>query len=336
MDDLWDNDEIKQRLCSNEVFHCRIVNYNVRKFLSFLSDTISNGGFKPLTIDFNKGIHGGYYSVYDYIEMIIRGRWEVHPGNFHIDGEGGNKAPIVFNVFDSCLWQNRQKHSIKHFMLYIRIIQYLNIYSKKRDLAYERLEKELIHFYDKECIKKAVQALVFVRIIYSFRECDDNVASKHNLEEVIINNNTSLYLSPTGQFYLEKFICEFEYIYQMSLSSLMPELYVEELKNRWKNEKELTVLRFLTGVFYIIKDNMESYDKEDTLNKFISIFCTEDEISCKPYRRMLNSFIIAMNNKVQRAEKNESKNLNKLQEILDKAKELTEEANLYFKEKLGD
>ena len=335
LDDLWDNDGIEQRLYSNEVFHCRIVNYNVRKFLSFLSDTISNGGFKPLTKDFNKSIHGGYYNVYDYIEMIIRGRWEIHPGNFHIDGEGGNKAPIVFNVFDSYLWQNRQEHSIKHFMLYIRIIQYLNIYSKKKELVYERLEKQLIDFYDRDYIKKAVQALVFVRIIYSFHEGDDNVASKHNLEEVVINNNTPLYLSPTGKFYLEKFICEFEYIYQMSLSSFMPEPYVEELKKCWKNEKELTVLRFLTGVFYIIKDNIDSYDSEK-LNKFISIFCTEDAISCKPFRRMLNTFITAMNNKVQRAEKNDSKNLSKLQQILKEAKELTEQANIYFKEKLGD
>lgn len=332
---LWDNDEIKQRLCSNEVFHCRIVNYNVRKFLCFLSDTLSNGGFKPLTKDFNKNNNGGYYNVYDYIEMIIRGRWEVHPGNFHIDGEGGNKAPIVFNVFDTSLWQNRTKQSIKHFMLYIRILQYLNIYSKNEDLVYEHLEEELSCFFDKESILKAVKALVFVRIIYSFHEGDDNVASKHNLEEVVITENTPLYLSPTGKFYLENLICEFEYIYQMSLSSLMPEPYVEELKSRWKNEKELTVLRFLTGVFYIIQDNLDSYD-EDTLNAFISAFCMEDEISCRPYRRMLNSFITAMNNKVQRAEKFESRSLCKLQEILEQAKKLQIDAETYFKEKLGE
>ena len=336
LDDLWNNDEIKQRLCSNEVFHCRIVNYNVRTFLSFLSDTIGNGGFKPLTKDFNKNVYGGYYSVYDYIEMIIRGRWEVHPGNFHIDGEGGNKAPIVFNIFDTYLRHNRQNQNIKNFMLYIRILQYLNIYSKIKEMVYERLEDELSDFFDISNIKKAVKALVFVRIIYSFHEGDDNVAAKHNSEEVVIENNTPLYLSPTGEFYLEKLICEFEYIYQMSLSSLMPESFVEELKDRWKNEKELTVLRFLTGVFYIIKDNVEKYDENGTLDKFISVFCTEDEISCRPYRRMLKSFITAMNNKVQRAAKNESKTLSKLQQILEEAKELTDTANSYFKEKLGD
>lgn len=335
LNDLWDNDEIKQRLCSNEVFHCRIVNYNVRKFLSFLSDTICNGGFKPLTKDFNKN-SVGYYNVFDYIEMLIRGRWEVHPGNFHIDGEGGNKAPIVFNVFDTSLWQRKRYQSISHFMLYIRLLQYLNIYSKNKDLVYERIEEQLSLFFDKESILKAVKALVFVRIIYSFHEGDDNVASKHNLEDVVINDNTPLYLSPTGKFYLENLICEFEYIYQMSLSSLMPEPFVEELNACWRNEKELTVLRFLSGVFNIIMHNIESYKDNNKLDDFISIFCMKDEISCKPYRRMLNSYIIAMHNKVQRAEKYESRNLNKLKNILEEAQILKSKVESYFMEKLNE
>ena len=65
-------------------------------------------------------------------------------------------------------------------------------------------------------------------------------------------------------------------------------------------------------------------------------FCMEDEISCKPYRRMLNFFISAMHNKVQSAEKNESRNLSKLQNILKEAQKLKLDAESYFKEKLEE
>ena len=56
--------------------------------MRFFTDTISNGGFKPLTKEFNQRQGVKNYNTYDYVEMIIRGRWPVHPGNEHIDGEG--------------------------------------------------------------------------------------------------------------------------------------------------------------------------------------------------------------------------------------------------------
>jgi len=331
--EIWVNPEIIERLGTNEDFHCNIVNYNVRSFLTFLADTIYNGGFKPLTKDFNST--NNYYSVFDYIEMIIKGRWITHPGNKYIDGEGSNKAPIVFNVFDTNLWDNTQNNKIKHFMLNIRILQFFYLYAKDEEITYDHLENNLKSFFKKNHIKRAVQELTFVRILYSFYEGDQNIASKQKWDEVQIEGNTKLYLSPTGKFYIEKFISEFEYLYQMSLSSLMPSEYVDKLSDCWKTEKELSVLYFLKGIFSIIKENIDSYN-ENVLEDFKYIFCKDDEIGCRPFRRMLNSFVNVMRKKIQRAENKGTRSLEKLKKILDRAEELHEQAITYFVEKLGD
>lgn len=333
-DDIWNNEEIIKRLGSNEEFHCDIVNYNIRAFLSFLSDTIYHGGFKPLTKEFNDSHSSNYYTVFDYIEMLIRGRWIAHPGNKYIDGEGGNQAPIVFNIFDTSLWDDISNNRIKHFMLYIRILQYFS-FDKDDFKTYSTLKKHLTSFFDEDHICRAIQALTFVRILYSHYEGDENIASKKEYDEVYIDDHTKFKLGPMGEFYMEKLFCEFEYIYQMALSSLMLSEYVEELKPCWKTQKEKVVLRFLEGVFLIIKDNLESYDS-DTIKKFKLIFCRSNEIKCKPFRRMLDSFIEVMNNKIQRARKNETKNLDNLTDILKQANTLKKEAGEYFKSVLGD
>lgn len=334
LNDLWNDADIIRRLGTNETFHCNIVNYNIRTFLSFLSDTLSNGGFKPLTKEFNKNPYGGHFGAFDYVEMVIRGRWKIHPGNLNIDGEGGNKAPIVFNVFDTSLWTNTQQCKLKHFMLNIRILQYFSLYSKGEKRTYEFLEKNLSYFFDKEEIMKAVQELTFVRILYSSYEGDENIASKRNWYDVVIEIKTELYLSPSGIFYLEKFICEFEYLHQMALSSIMPISSVEELSKLWKTEKELVVLHFLKGIYYIIKDNLEQYD--DALSNFKKIFCKDDELNCRPYRRMLNSFIEVMKNKINHAENKGIKSFDKLCDILVEAECLQNEATDYFIKKVGD
>ena len=202
----WTDDALIKRLGNSQDFHCNIVNYNIRTFLSFLSDTLSNGGFKPLTKEFNESDSGTHYSVFDYIEMIIRGRWIIHPGNKNIDHEGGNKAPIVFNVFDSSLWDNTQESNIKHFMLYIRILQYFNICISEQDSMYGELKETFLNFFEEDCIKSAVQELVYVGILYSSYEGDYDVASKKSRKEIHIDDSIHLSLSPKGSFYLEKFI----------------------------------------------------------------------------------------------------------------------------------
>ena len=70
----------------------------------------------------------------------------------------------------------------------------------------------------------------------------------------------------------------------------------------------------------ILKKNIKSYD-DDTLEKFIRLFC-QDNMICQPYRRMLKSFINVMENKIQRSENQDIKNIEKLSNILHKAQEL--------------
>ena len=133
---------------------------------------------------------------------------------------------------------------------------------------------------------------------------------------------------------IQKLICEFEYLYQMALSSIMPQQYTSILENKWYSEKELTVLCFLKGIYIILRKNLKSYD-EDTLEKFKRLFCQDNTI-CQPYRRMLKSFISVMENKVQRAENQESNNIEKLISILHEAQTLKQKAEDYFSHSLGD
>jgi len=323
--DLWQGGIIG-RLGGSEKFHCNIVNYNIRKFLAFLANTLSNGGFKPLTREFNE--KPSHYNVFDYIEMIIRGRWIVYPGNKHIDGEGCNGAPIIFNLFDTSLCHNTQDDKIKHFMLNIRILQYFRFHSDCEKIDYTDLNNCLSDFYDPDHIKRATKKLVYVGIIYSFFE-GDTVASKKNYSDVTIENHVELQLGPAGEFYIDTMIYEFEYLYQMALSSLMPDKYVNELKHSYTYEKELTVLHFLEGIFEILKINVDKYMEDGTLENFKRFFCQDNPI-CKPYRNMLKAFITVINNKIQKAEKIGTPKLNKLRRILDETEELEQVTNEFL------
>ncbi len=214
--DLWNEPYAIKRLGSCRDFHCEISNYNIRTFLKFLSDTLTNGGFKPLTKDFILNSNGNHYKIFDYIEMLIKGRWEVYPGNKHIDAEGGNKAPIVFNVFDTSLYNESEEDKINNFLLFTHILNILNKIAYENTVLYEDLEKKLKPFFDRKCIKRAVQELIFVNMIYSFDEVDDNISCKMSYKEIQLSTKTPLRISEKGAFYIQKFICEFEYLYQMA------------------------------------------------------------------------------------------------------------------------
>lgn len=331
LSDIWNsNPHVIERLGTSEEFHCYIVNYNVRTFVKFLSDTISNGGFKPFTKEFNQKYGVKYYNIYDYIEMIIRGRWIVHPGNIHINGEGGNKAPIVYNIFDTSLYGNNQKDKVKHFFLYIRILQYCFLYTDNFEIRYGNMEKDLSRFFDKEYIKIATKRLIYVRFLYSYVQGDNMIATIANWQDVILDEKTQLKIGPVGKFYLEKLICEFEYLYQMSLSSLMAKKYVAEINSGVRVDKERVVLYFLKSIFEIIKENVRDYNT-DNLIFFKKLFYQVDEKSVsKPFRRMLDRFIYVMGNKVLRAERLDTNNANLLEGILREADELRDEVLRYF------
>lgn len=336
LSDIWNKStQTIERLGTGEEFHCNIVNYNVRVFVRFLSDTISNGGFKPFTREFNQKQGTKYYNIFDYIEMIIKGRWLVHPGNRHINGEGGNKAPIVFNIFDTSLYGNNQRHKVKHFMLNIRILQYFFLCSDTYEIYYKDMQQDLKDFFDDECIYNATKKLVYVRFLYSYIHGDNVISSIQNWEDVIITSTTKLKLSPVGRFYLEKLICEFEYQYQMALSSLMCDTYTNQLKSCWKTEKEWTVLYFLKSMFEIIKVNISEYNSDEIVPFKKLFYYIDDNQGSRPFRRMLDRFISVMRNKVQRAEKNDTSNTTKLNEILNEAMLLKDEVGCYFEAVLG-
>lgn len=336
LNDIWNSSPIViERLGTSEEFHCNIVNYNLRTFLKFFSDTISNGGFKPLTKEFNQKEGVKYYSIYDYIEMIIRGRWFIHPGNMHINCEGGNKAPIVFNIFDTSLYKNTNEE-IKHFMLNIRILQYFFLCTDNFEIQYEEMKQALSNFFCEEYIYKATQKLIYIGFIYSFKEGDDAIAAKESWKEIVIKDITQLKLSPCGRFYINHLIYEFEYLYQMALSSLMCNEYVNKLESCWKTEKELTVLYFLESIFQIIKINICSYSSIN-IDPFTRLFYyIDDTMGSRPYRKMLKQFISVMSNKVQRAERFDTNNFKKLKDILDRAVKLKKEVEDYFILVLGN
>lgn len=333
--DLWNDTYYVNRLGSCRDFHCNIVNYNIRAFLNFLVDTLTNGGFKPLTKDFTNNQYSHHYNIFDYIEMIIKGRWEVYPGIKRINGEGGNKAPIVFNVFDTSLFKNTQAIKIKHFLLYIYILEILNECDEEDDITFGKIEKELSVFFDKEYILIAMQELVLVHLVYSYDEGEKSISGKKSYSEVEINEKTVLHISKMGTFYIEKFVCEFEYLYQMSLTSLMPSEYVDEMKTCWASEKEQTVLYFLKGIFEIIQINLNRLNS-DELNSYIQTFCIDNKLSSRTYRRMLQSYISVIEKKIYRAETRESKNTEKLNRLLSEATNFKKTVIDYFNMKLGD
>ena len=328
---LWDsNPRTVERLGKSEEFHCNIANYNVRTFLKFLADTISNGGFKPFTKEFNQKQGFKYYNIYDYIEMVIRGRWFVHPGNIHINGEGGNQAPIVFNLFDTSLYGNKQADRVRHFMLNIRILQYFFLYSENFVVCYENMEQDLSDFFDVEYIKKATKKLIHIHFLYSYKDGDNGISSQSSWQDVQIVRNAKYNLSPSGRFYLEKLVYEFEYLYQMALSSLMCDSYVTEMRLCWKIEKERIVFCFLKSIFEIIKINISEYNSEK-IQFFKKLFYDIDQMpGSQPFRRMVKGFISVMNNKVQRAEKKDTDSIDKLTAMLNEAKAFENEVIYYF------
>ena len=332
LQNIWQKEShVYERLGASVEFHNNIVNYNLRTFIRFLSDTISNGGFKPFTKEFNQ-LEGGHYGIYDYIQMIIQGKWVVHPGNHNINGEGGNKAPIIFNLFDTTLYRKNQDVKTKHFMLNIRILQYFCLYANGGTVRYGDMEQALSCFFDSNYIMSATKRLVYVYFIYSHDEGDNTIASKRCFEDIVIEDNTRLTLSSTGMFYLEKMIYEFEYIYQMSLSSLMNNQYIDDLKSVWKTKKELVVLCFLKSIFQIIKKNITGYDEQQLSQLKNLFYCIDDDRGVGPFRKMLSSFISVMNNKVRSCyRRQDTNNLHNLEQIKREAENLQKTVANYFK-----
>ena len=133
-------------------------------------------------------------------------------------------------------------------MLNIRILQYCFLYMNDSEIMYGEMRDYLKLFFSEKHILNATKKLVHIRFLYSYVQGENIIATIPDWQDVIVDDRTQLQLSPVGKFYLEKLICEFEYIYQMALSSPMCQAYVEELSSCWKTEKEKTVLYFIKSM----------------------------------------------------------------------------------------
>ena len=83
-------------------------------------------------------------------------------------------------------------------------------------------------------------------------------------------------------------------------------------------------------MFEIIKINISSYNLEELIPFKKIFYYIDDQHGSKPFRRMLDRFIIVMRNKVQRAEKMDSSSISKLNGILEDAIELEKKVKSYF------
>ena len=132
-----------ERLDTSERFHNEIVNSNVRAFLAFFSETLEKGGFYPLTHEAHHELADVHFSVFDYVEMVIRGCYDFHPGNKHFDGEFRRfPSLLIFNLFEAYDWDYNEAVMEQHFMLYIRILQFINFHADKK-VSYATLRQVL-------------------------------------------------------------------------------------------------------------------------------------------------------------------------------------------------
>jgi len=322
----WNRHDVIERLGTSQEFHCYLVNYNVRTFFSFLADTLKDGGFKPFTERFVKNPRS-IYTIFDYLEMLMRGRWVQHPGNQKISKEGRNFAPLVFNVFSSVNsgYSGTIEVQIKHFMLNIRIMQLFYYIAADSEIEYSKICKILELFFDKEKIDDATKKLIQVGILYSPIEGEKSIRSKKKHKDIKLSDDSCIAISDMGRFYLERLICEFEYLYQMALSSLMLDKHVEILKEN-TYEKEEVVYCFLDSIYHIKQINFNAYNNGDK-KTYREFFLKSNDKAGRIYIRMIETFILAVEAKLKRAESiSHAQRAEKLLRLSEKAQFLKERA----------
>jgi len=320
----WDRPDVLDRLGTNQEFHCHLVNYNVRTFFSFLADTLKDGGFKPFTERFISN-PDSIYTIFDYLEMLMRGRWVMHPGNQKVSKEGRNFAPLVYNVFSivNSGYSGTIDIQVKHFMLNIRIMQLFYYIATDYEVEYSEICEILELFFDKEKIRDATKKMIQVGILYSPVEGEKSIRSKKKHKEIELNDDSCITISDMGRFYLERLICEFEYLYQMALSSLMLSRHVETVRER-AYEKEEVVYYFLDSIYHIKQINFNFYNdkQKETYRKY---FFRSDDKAGQIYIRMIKTFILAIDAKLKRAESiSYVSRVEKLSKLSTRAKDLHE------------
>ncbi|MCL2299384.1 MAG: hypothetical protein FWC27_04470 [Firmicutes bacterium] len=345
IDNEWSRNEIIERLDTSERFHNEIVNSNVRAFLAFFSETLEKGGFYPLTHEAHHELADVHFSVFDYVEMVIRGCYDYHPGNKHFDGEFRRfPSLLIFNLFEAYDWDYNEVVMEQHFMLYIRILQFINFHADKK-VSYATLTNVLSSFFDPTFIAIATKRLIHAKMIYSFKDGEKRAEAKTEWHQVTVDDATLL-SSSNGAYYLKYLICEFEYLYQIAITAPMEKEKAAEMRDKYRKEKERVVLYFLESVYEIIKENIAFYQKKSdgSMDAFRRNFCNDGdgaEFIQRPFRRMLKSYIAVLEKKRKSTwryedEERKAERERELKHLLAQARKLRDESNAFFSETLTE
>jgi hypothetical protein len=264
--------------------------------------------------------------------MLIRGKWEYHPGNYLMDGEGfDHQSPIVMNVFDYEPWENDRQKLVDNFMIFIRVMQFLVLRRNGNEtIQCIEIENRLIDFFHPEFVKIALQKLLFAGILYSPTLGVRNIDNIGSYKAIIIENETEISLvNSTIDFYLIRLICEFEYLYSISFTSNIPRLFECQYY-----EKEKTVLNFLKGIYEVIKVNILDYERRGVLENFYLTFHPpgNSQVS-RPFRRMLDTYVTVLEQKIKfSSNKNITDSFVRISKLLDETIQLQSEATAWFDE----
>ncbi len=343
---------IKDRLGSFEEFHNQIVNGNIRKFINFNMYAFKNGGFEPI----KTRLHDNY-NVFCYVKMLIRGAFDFHPGNQHMDGEGFDlKSPIVMNLFDFETWRDNNGKTYGNYLIFIRILQYIEIkyIENQKEIYYNELKKDLSLFYSLKDIEIAIKKLLFANVIIETKKGIRNVQFEDRYEDIELGNGDDIVFSTNGGstsgFYVRRLIIEFEYLLQVAVTTELlvenDDKYCMQIVNNIKNindiearkkaiysEKEKVVFVFIKSISLAIKENLNSYKTDDKIDDFMKLFCINGNDECisllRPWRRMMDQFIMVLNNKKTCFHDNESKS-NVMQELINRSLYLQTEVIQYL------
>ncbi|MEA5015112.1 MAG: hypothetical protein VB099_11175 [Candidatus Limiplasma sp.] len=353
----WNSNEANERFGNMEKFHNQIVNSNVRRFIHFIAASIQRGALKPLTQNRFTGEQNPY-QLYQYIDLLIRGAYSFHPGNAKMDGEGFyTRSLIIMNLFDFSEWINDRDKVLKNYMVYIRILQYIEIeYEKTRqEVSFSILRDLLIQLsFDKDVIDMATKKMLYANLIDETRSGIRNIAMSDGYKKISLSSPETVFFTAgeesTVGFYLKHLIVEPEYLFNMAVTAPMfadtdDKITKEHIAtiNSMRSSairrvqyclqhKDRVIYLFLRSIYISINKSVIAHKQCDmgaSLQSFkLHFIYNNGNIGVhnyRPWRRMMEQFISILERKLAKATVR-----NDLQDILSAAKKMQADANQFI------
>ncbi len=323
----WQDNHIIRRFDSIENFHNLIITYNIRRFAKFIAETIRFGAIRQLNLTVSEP-----YTIYEHIELLIRGAYDFHAGNKKMDGESFySRTPIIMHLFDFEDWQRKDnEYIIENYFVFVKILQYLEINSVNSNLSnvsYHEIKNYLLHFFDRKAIECAVQKLIYANIVNEENMGIRNLSSFEKWSKIDLsdekNVQISLFKKSTSMFYLDYLVIEFEYLYNMAVSTPIFIYNDDDFCNNFikkfsmktdydsktyfiRNNKEELVYVFLKSMYNVILKNLESYENKKEIFREVFRNGVALDYMIKPYNRMLKNYISVLNGKIGYREKTQN------------------------------